>query len=121
MQELSCIPLYCGELLAEINSGVTDLLQGGPAPVPGPAVVVPSPLTLPSSPFFGRRAPVLVHCYGGINRSAFVVVALLMMLAEMPLLVALRAVAANRGKVLTNRSFRAQLLEFAVSTGRLQL
>ena len=62
----------------------------------------------------------LVHCYGGINRSVFVAVALLMLLENMNLADALRAVAATRGRVLTNRSFRAQLLEVAVMTGRFQ-
>ena len=71
-------------------------------------------------PFFDRRAPVLVHCYGGINRSVFVAVALLMLLDNMTLTNALRAVAAKRGRVLTNRSFRAQLLEVSAMTERLE-
>ena len=70
------------------------------------------------TPFFARRAPVLVHCHTGMNRSAFIVVALLILLEGMPLTDALRAVTAARGKVLTNRSLRAQLLEIAVRAGR---
>ena len=53
-----------------------------------------------------------------MNRSAFIVVALLILLEGMPLTDALRAVTAARGKVLTNRSLRAQLLEIAVRAGR---
>ena len=62
----------------------------------------------------------MVHCHGGIDRSVFVAVALLILLESRPLTSAMRAVAASRGKVLSNRSFRAQLLEVAVSAGRLQ-
>ena len=71
-------------------------------------------------PFFERRVPVLVHSHRGINRAVFVAVALLMVLDHMRLTDALRAVAASRGAVLTNRSFRGQLLDIASRTGRLQ-
>ena len=71
-------------------------------------------------PFFRSRAPLLVHCCGGLNRSAFIVAALLVLLEDMPLTDALRAIAASRGRVLTNRSFRAQLLDIAARTGRVQ-
>ena len=71
-------------------------------------------------PFFERRAPVLVHSCRGINRAAFVAVTLLIVLEDMRLTEALRAVAASRGAVLTNRSFRAQLLDIAARAGRLQ-
>ena len=69
-------------------------------------------------PFFERRATLLVHGRDGINRSAFIVAALLVLLEDMPLTDALRAIAASRGRVLTNRSLRAQLLEIAARTGR---
>ena len=71
-------------------------------------------------PFFERRAPLLVHSCRGINRAAFVAVTLLIVLEEMRLTEALRVVAASRGAVLTNRSFRAQLLDIAARVGRLQ-
>ena len=71
-------------------------------------------------PFFQSRAPVLVHGCGGMNRSAFIVAALLVLLEDLPLMDALRTIAASRGRVLTNRSFRAQLLDIAARTGRLQ-
>ena len=70
-------------------------------------------------PFFESRVPVLVHGRGGINRSAFIVAALLVLLEDMPLTDALRAIAASRGRALTNRSFRAQLLDIAARAGRL--
>ena len=70
-------------------------------------------------PFFERRAPVLVHCRRGINRSPFIAVALLILLEDRRLTDALRAVSASRGTVLTNRSFRAQLLDIATRTWRL--
>ena len=71
-------------------------------------------------PFFERRATLLVHGRDGINCSAFIVAALLVLLEDMPLTDALRAIAASRGRALTNRSFRAQLLDIAARTGRLQ-
>ena len=81
------------------------------------SVALPAAISF-ATPFFARRAPVLVHCHTGMNRSAFIVVALLILLEGMPLTDALRAVTAARGKVLTNRSLRAQLLEIAVRAGR---
>ena len=45
---------------------------------------------------------------------------LLVLLEDMPLTDALRAISTSRGRVLTNRSFRAQLLDIAARTGRLQ-
>ena len=70
-------------------------------------------------PFFERGAPVLVHCHDTTNRSAFVAVALLLLLEYRRLTDALNAVAAARCRMLSNRSFRAQLLEVALHSGQL--
>ena len=61
----------------------------------------------------------LVHCFAGVNRSAAIAVALLMLTRRTPLVPTLTSVAALRPFVLTNRSFRRQLAELAVREGLL--
>ena len=63
--------------------------------------------------FYDRGDPVLVHCYGGINRAPAISVALMLLLQKLPLCDAVRLVVSCRGKVLTNRRFRAQLVQLA--------
>ena len=70
-------------------------------------------------PFYYRKEPVLVHCFGGINRAAVISVALLMLLDRLPLCIAVRFVVRYRGKVLTNLRFRAQLVQLAEKEGLL--
>ena len=70
-------------------------------------------------PFYDRKEPVLVHCFGGINRAAAISVALLMLLDRLPLCISVRLVVTNRGKVLTRRQFRAQLVQLAGDEGLL--
>ena len=54
---------------------------------------------------------VLVHCWAGVNRSASVAVAYLMMKTQMSLVDAVRAAMNTRGTVLTNYSFRLLLVQ----------
>ena len=61
----------------------------------------------------------LVHCFAGVNRSAAIAVALLMLTRRTPLVPTLTSVAALRPFVLTNRSFRRQLAELAQREGLL--
>lgn len=63
----------------------------------------------------------LVHCVMGLNRSASLVVALLMLHRRVPLLEAVSKVWECRGRspILTNRSFRRQLVQLAHVTGNL--
>ena len=61
----------------------------------------------------------LVHCFAGVNRSAAIAVALLMLTRRTPLVPTLTSVAALRPFVLTNRSFRRQLAELPRREGLL--
>jgi len=63
----------------------------------------------------------LMHCVMGLNRSASLVVALLMLHRRVPLLEAVSKVWECRGRspILTNRSFRRQLVQLAHVTGNL--
>ena len=70
-------------------------------------------------PHYARGEPVLVHCFGGVNRAPAVGVALLMILDRLPLRIAVRTVVTKRGKVLTRRPFRAQLVQLAETQGLL--
>jgi hypothetical protein len=63
---------------------------------------------------------VLVQCWGGCNRAPTVGTALLMCLERRPLVDACGAVQAVRGEILTNQSFRRQLLQLAVEEGLLE-
>eukprot|EP00310_Coccolithus_braarudii_P008765 CAMPEP_0183372364 /NCGR_PEP_ID=MMETSP0164_2-20130417/108258_1 /TAXON_ID=221442 /ORGANISM="Coccolithus pelagicus ssp braarudi, Strain PLY182g" /LENGTH=195 /DNA_ID=CAMNT_0025549051 /DNA_START=52 /DNA_END=639 /DNA_ORIENTATION=+ len=61
----------------------------------------------------------LIHCQAGLNRSACLAVAELMISERLPLLDAVRRVKAARGDLLTNESFRAQLIDVARAHGLL--
>lgn len=63
----------------------------------------------------------LVHCVMGLNRSASLLVAFLMLRRGLPLLQAVGQVWECRGRspLLTNRSFRRQLVQLAHLTGHL--
>ena len=54
---------------------------------------------------------VLVHCWGGVNRSTAVVVACLVASYKVPLFAAVQAAMKTRGTVLTNQAFRKQLVQ----------
>ena len=73
---------------------------------------------LPTAIDFAREAKdsggsLLVHCYGGVNRSAAIAVALLMMIEGVPLLSAAAEVVNSRGFVLSNQAFRRRLVVLA--------
>ena len=61
----------------------------------------------------------LVHGYGGINRAPAISVALMLLLDRLPLCISVRFVVSNRGKVLSSRRFRAQLVQLAGDEGLL--
>ena len=63
--------------------------------------------------FKARGEAVLVHCMGGVNRAPAICVGCLMLLERLPLCISVRIVVTNRGKVLTRRQFRAQLVKLA--------
>mmetsp|Transcript_68703 Transcript_68703/g.174522 ORF Transcript_68703/g.174522 Transcript_68703/m.174522 type:complete len:244 (+) Transcript_68703:69-800(+) len=65
-----------------------------------------------------RAGGVLVNCWGGVNRSASVAVAYLVLWQGVPLVDAVRSAMAVRGTVLTNRSFRLRLALAAHAAGR---
>ena len=62
-----------------------------------------------------RGGKVLVCCARGMNRSAAICVGYLMSHMRLDLLPAVRAVLCVRGRILTNVSFRSQLVNFAQS------
>lgn len=59
------------------------------------------------------RNRVLVYCAKGVNRSAAICVGFLMWHDALPVVEAVRLVAEARGRILTNPSYRKQLLDFA--------
>ena len=61
-----------------------------------------------------RSAGVLVNCWGGVNRSACVAVAYLVLRKQLCLVGAVKQAMAQRGTVLTNRYFRWLLVKAAV-------
>eukprot|EP00667_Euglena_gracilis_P006290 EG_transcript_6347 len=65
----------------------------------------------------GRR--ILVHCFAGINRSATLCIAYLMVHLRWPLLAAVRHVYQARPIILTNRGFMAELVRLAKARGLL--
>jgi hypothetical protein len=68
-----------------------------------------------------EKRKVLVHCVMGLNRSASVAIAFLMLNHKLPLLDAVRKVWDRRGRIpiLTNGSFRQQLIQLAFISGNL--
>lgn len=56
----------------------------------------------------------LVQCWGGVNRAPAIAVALLMRMEAVDVVAACVRVSAARGEILTNRTFRRQLLQEAV-------
>ena len=62
---------------------------------------------------------VVVHCYGGINRSTALVVAYLLSSGR-SYTQAIKSVLSKRPNVLTNKSFRKQLVQYASQLGRLE-
>ena len=64
-----------------------------------------------------RFGGVLVNCWAGVNRSAAVVVAFLMLKKNFSLVDAVRETMSQRGTVLTNRAFRRLLLEVCLANG----
>lgn len=68
-----------------------------------------------------ERRKVLVHCVMGLNRSASVMAAFLMLSRHLPLLEAVQKVWECRGRlpILTNGSFRRQLVQLANISGNL--
>ena len=60
---------------------------------------------------------VLIHCWGGVNRSAAVLVAYLVGKCGVPLFAAVDRVMRTRGRILTNQSFRTQLVRFCFKHG----
>lgn len=56
---------------------------------------------------------VVVHCMAGMNRSALIACAAHMVLEQTPVLEVIRNCIAKRGKILSNKSFQAQLCKLA--------
>ena len=56
----------------------------------------------------------LVQCWGGVNRAPSLAVALLTWVQHVHVVSAVEMVMAVRGEILTNRSFRAQLIQEAM-------
>ncbi|CAE8601305.1 unnamed protein product [Polarella glacialis] len=65
-----------------------------------------------------RSAGVLVNCWGGVNRSAAVAVAFLVLRRSVPLVDAVRKTMSRRGTVLTKQSFRFLLVKAAMAAGQ---
>ena len=65
-------------------------------------------------PFVARDGVVLVHCHQGINRSAALSIAFLMLREHWPLPELLRHAFAQRPRLLTNLGFRKQLVKLAI-------
>ena len=59
----------------------------------------------------------MVHCWGGVNRSAAVAAFFLTAEWRVPLVAAVARLMERRGTVLTNQSFRKQLVRYCFKTG----
>ena len=64
-----------------------------------------------------ENAGVLIHCWGGVNRSAAVAIAFLTIHCKVPLLTAIENAMQQRGTILTNQSFRKQLVRRCFKSG----
>ena len=62
----------------------------------------------------------LIHCHAGVNRSAALMIAYLLLDERMPLLEAVHRCAEARGTILTNPSFRLQVARLASTEGLLK-
>jgi protein-tyrosine phosphatase len=62
----------------------------------------------------------LIHCFAGVNRSAALAIAVLMLREKQPLLKVAAAVFEERPFILSNLTFRAQLVQLAAERGLLQ-
>ena len=62
---------------------------------------------------------IVVHCVAGINRSALIICAALMVFEQMNVLEAVDLCLKKRGTILSNKSFRKQLCIFAASIDKL--
>ena len=65
----------------------------------------------------GPKNGVLIHCWGGVNRSAAVAIAFLTVHRGVPLFAAVDHAMAKRGTILTNQSFRKQLVRNSFKKG----
>ena len=65
----------------------------------------------------GAAMGVLVHCWGGVNRSSAVAAFYLVTECGVPLLAAVEQMMQRRGTVLTNCSFRKQLVRYCFAHG----
>ena len=64
-----------------------------------------------------QKSNVLIHCWGGVNRSAAVAAFYLMTELGVPLFDAINQLMQVRGTVLTNQSFRKQLVHYCFQQG----
>lgn len=64
-----------------------------------------------------RCVKVLVCCWGGVNRSAFLVIGFLVFHCNVPLMTAVHSVTQQRGTVLINQHFRFLLVEACLKYG----
>ena len=64
-----------------------------------------------------HKSGVLIHCWGGVNRSAAVAAFFLVSKCRVPLFAAVDQLMRRRGTVLTNRSFRKQLVQYCFQEG----
>ena len=60
---------------------------------------------------------VLIHCWAGVNRSAAVAAFFLVAKCRVPLFAAVDQLMRRRGTVLTNQSFRKQLVQYCFQEG----
>jgi atypical dual specificity phosphatase len=58
------------------------------------------------------KVPVMIHCLMGMNRSAALVIALLVVHYNMSLFDAVRNTTRKLGRIIANDGFRKQLVEF---------
>eukprot|EP01084_Bolivina_argentea_P068643 124938_1 len=66
-----------------------------------------------------NNGKILIHCVQGVNRSATILIGYLMYSQNMNILEAVELVIKRRGKILDNKSFRQQLVDYAQSINRI--